>query len=198
MPRMALKPMDEHDAIPVNCTLRLMSSISAHSAIISFGSPGSHNTVKPALFTRASLGSTICETWVNVQYHSEEAVTIAANNRPTMFDYLQCQNLGRYKQNAQNLYETTNQEESYKIRRKTIKRRHHYSVPLAVRKEIVPSLCICVTINNRPIKILCNHIICLYALIGDNIDQAWTWRTSKVFSLTVFQHGIEHDDLTIV
>ncbi len=155
---MALKPMDEHDAIPVNCTLRLMSSISAHSAIISFSSPGSHNTVKPALFTRASLGSNVCETLVNVQYHSEEAVTIAANNRPTMFDYLQCQKLGRYRQNARKLYETINKDESYKIQRKTIKKRQHYSVPLAVCKEIVPSLCICVTINNRPIKILCNHI----------------------------------------
>lgn len=67
-----------------------------------------------------------------------------------------------------------------------------------MRKEIVLSLCICVTINNRPMKTLCNHIIGLYALIGHDIDQAGIWRTSEVFSLTVFQHGVEHDDLKIV
>jgi len=34
--------------------------------------------------------------------------------------------------------------------------------------------------------------------MGHGIDRAWTWRASEVFSLTVFQHGIEHDDLKII
>jgi len=64
--RMALKPMDKHDAVPVNVTPRFFSRIPAHSAITSLGSPGLYSTVKPALFTRPSLKSIIYKPSINV------------------------------------------------------------------------------------------------------------------------------------